>query len=323
MTKSVFISYVQEDALAAQWLASELQAIGVWAWLDKQRLKGGDVWRTEISNAIRDADYFVPVFSSSWVARNDSVAFEELAIAADEAKQRDARYIIPIKLGRCNLRAHSPTAKHHLADLHYIEFHGRSTFAALREIALTVGASGIRIDQAEPLAVGLPAQLQITNGAIVTEKTDPSHDALEGIERQIMSGHIFRAVDNTIRFHATLRAPFQGVQHLEKQFGLNEISTATEDAYISTSVSKLTQFVQRNRVIVPAGTTLHSSFLGIGSPKVDLDVVVERRFRLCVERRSVVGLLDSAIHVLGHGVDFEQRQWAGMQAAYICPANPK
>jgi len=318
MTKKVFISYVSEDALQANWIAEELRAVGVDVWLDRTRLKGGDVWREELSRAIIGADHFIACFSPRWVARTRSVAFEELQTALFEAgkRDRDANYLLPIKLDICDVPDQQVTATLRLSDLHFVSFSGRSLWTALRDVCVVLGAGPIRVDRAEPLAPGLPSRLSITNGAIIVEQTKPTIPALIGVERQIMHGELFRAFDNTIRLHVTVRTPVQAVQALDKTFGLAEIATVTKDAYVNTGRSELTRFIHTHSFTLPRGTLLHPLFFGIGTPTEDSRVTVETHFGIAVEPKSIVGVVDVFITTASKARTLQQRQWAIMQAAY-------
>ncbi len=72
--KSVFISQSSKDDGIVRELRQALEALGVEAWADSERLSGGDRLKPEIQNAIEDADHFLAVVSldalnSDWVQR--------------------------------------------------------------------------------------------------------------------------------------------------------------------------------------------------------------------------------------------------------------
>lgn len=52
-----FISYVDQDYGIVSRLAQELKLNGIDVWFDKTRLKPGQIWTTEIRNAIKSGDH--------------------------------------------------------------------------------------------------------------------------------------------------------------------------------------------------------------------------------------------------------------------------
>lgn len=50
--KYIFISYAIEDYFLAKWLAGKLSAEGYYVWMDNIRLKGGDIWKDKINEAL-------------------------------------------------------------------------------------------------------------------------------------------------------------------------------------------------------------------------------------------------------------------------------
>ncbi|MGA8442922.1 MAG: toll/interleukin-1 receptor domain-containing protein [Candidatus Sulfotelmatobacter sp.] len=63
--RRVFISYAHRDGkdLASR-LQQDLESSGLDAWLDKQRLCAGDIWSSEIEQAIDRADVVVALLSA-------------------------------------------------------------------------------------------------------------------------------------------------------------------------------------------------------------------------------------------------------------------
>ena len=60
----VFISYARKDGAAlAQHLQKDLMEDGFDTWLDTQRIAGGQVWSTEIEEAIRSCGVMVSLMS--------------------------------------------------------------------------------------------------------------------------------------------------------------------------------------------------------------------------------------------------------------------
>ena len=70
----VFISYSRKDLTFVEQLASDLKKSGLDVWYDVSGIAGGDRWRSEIENALRNSQYVLVVLSpdsinSEWVER--------------------------------------------------------------------------------------------------------------------------------------------------------------------------------------------------------------------------------------------------------------
>lgn len=69
----IFISYSRKDSLCVDQYVRALQTQGFTTWLDTAEIRGGSLWKTKISNAIRESAAFVVYWSqhsqaSKWVA---------------------------------------------------------------------------------------------------------------------------------------------------------------------------------------------------------------------------------------------------------------
>lgn len=99
----VFMSYASENIEQARRLYQELSAVrGVEAWFDKESLMPGMKWRPAIRKAIREANYFLALLSSSASSRRGFVHKEmkEALEILDEFPE-DQTYIIPARLDDC------------------------------------------------------------------------------------------------------------------------------------------------------------------------------------------------------------------------------
>ncbi|MGE5376893.1 MAG: SUMF1/EgtB/PvdO family nonheme iron enzyme [Bacteroidota bacterium] len=70
----VFVSYSRKDIAFVQRLAADLKNAGIEVWYDVSGIAGGDRWRSEIENALRNCQYVIVVLSpdailSQWVER--------------------------------------------------------------------------------------------------------------------------------------------------------------------------------------------------------------------------------------------------------------
>ena len=73
---TVFISYAREDARYAERLYKDLRVAGVDAWLDTKRLLPGQDWELEISQAIREASFFIALISERALSKRGFVQSE-------------------------------------------------------------------------------------------------------------------------------------------------------------------------------------------------------------------------------------------------------
>jgi len=111
----VFISYVRENAKAAEELFDLLAENGCSPWLDKRRLQPGVKWRTAIQAAIQSSDFFLACLSGESVDKigyfqNEmKEAFEMLQMYPDQNI-----YLIPVRLEEC-------TPPRQLQDRHWLD----------------------------------------------------------------------------------------------------------------------------------------------------------------------------------------------------------
>jgi len=121
----IFISFVEENARLAAWIARQLRANGLVPWFakDEGRIVAGDQWKQTLRSAIREGGFYLPIFSKEWAARVGTVANEELLVAVDEARLRGLhrRWFIPLKVDDQPLPTIDLGAGISLGDLHYVD----------------------------------------------------------------------------------------------------------------------------------------------------------------------------------------------------------
>lgn len=101
-----FICYVREDAIHADRVMALLTEAEIPVWRDTENLWPGEDWRERIREAITDGAFaFIPIFSSTSVAKGVSGQNEELYLAAEEMRRRQpgAPWIIPVRTDACAL----------------------------------------------------------------------------------------------------------------------------------------------------------------------------------------------------------------------------
>jgi hypothetical protein len=96
--RAVFISYAREDLAAVQQLKAGLDAAGITAWFDMDRLESGDDFARKIRGNIARCSYFIPVISATTQRRVEGWFRREWNWAVDrtEGMAAGARYILPV-----------------------------------------------------------------------------------------------------------------------------------------------------------------------------------------------------------------------------------
>ncbi len=95
---AVFVSYARDDLPAVQRLKAGLDAAGIPAWFDMERLEGGDDYDRKIQRNIARCSYFLPVVSASTQRRLEGYFRREWSYAIDRTRNMadEAVFILPI-----------------------------------------------------------------------------------------------------------------------------------------------------------------------------------------------------------------------------------
>lgn len=103
--RSVFLSYVREDAALVDRLQHFLETKGVTVWRDRDSLIPGENWKTTIRRMITEGCFaFIACFSSASVTKAKSYMNEELSLARDELRSRNTtNWFVPVMLTDCTL----------------------------------------------------------------------------------------------------------------------------------------------------------------------------------------------------------------------------
>ena len=96
--QAVFISYAREDLAAVQQLKAGLDAAGITAWFDMDRLESGDDFARKIRGNVARCSYFIPVISATTQRRVEGWFRREWNWAVDrtEGMAAGARFIFPV-----------------------------------------------------------------------------------------------------------------------------------------------------------------------------------------------------------------------------------
>jgi TIR domain-containing protein/SIR2-like protein len=95
---AVFVSYAREDLAAVQKLKTGLDAAGVRAWFDLERLESGDDYDRKIQRNIARCSYFIPIVSATTERRLEGYFRREWSYAIDRARNiaEGALFILPV-----------------------------------------------------------------------------------------------------------------------------------------------------------------------------------------------------------------------------------
>src|SRR5687767_8863832 len=92
----VFISYSRQDANTVDKIAARLERDGFDVWIDRARIKGGELWTVAIVAAIDSADSFVLMLTPS-ATSSDNVR-KEVQLAQDAKRRLFPLVIAPVTL---------------------------------------------------------------------------------------------------------------------------------------------------------------------------------------------------------------------------------
>ena len=95
---AVFVSYARDDLPAVQRLKAGLDAAGIPAWFDLERLEGGDDYDRKIQRNIARCSHFLPVVSSTTERRLEGYFRREWSYAIDRTRNMadEAVFILPV-----------------------------------------------------------------------------------------------------------------------------------------------------------------------------------------------------------------------------------
>ena len=110
----VFLCHSSKDKSAVRNIYKQLVSYDIKAWLDEENLLAGQVWRVEITKAIRSADVVI-VFLSPNAVTKAGYFHKEVKFALDvlDEKPEDAIFIVPVKIEECDI-------PERLGHIHYV-----------------------------------------------------------------------------------------------------------------------------------------------------------------------------------------------------------
>lgn len=120
----VFVSYSRHDIEIADALVSRLADAGLEVWIDRQDIRAGRHWRTEIVTAIDECDALILLLSPHSIA-SDNV-LKEVTLA-----EGSNRRIFPVFIQETELL---PDMRYLLAGVQFIDFTGDNMNTAYEQL---------------------------------------------------------------------------------------------------------------------------------------------------------------------------------------------
>ena len=143
--RHVFISYHHDDGDFAENLISRIEKAGFETWVDDARLHGGEDWRTEIDQAIKDAFALIVIMTPE--ARSSEYVTYEWAFAWGAGVK-----VIPV--------LNKDTKLHpRLEALQYLNFASRTVRPWDVLIDVVTKAANVHIPYSAPISQKIPAYL--------------------------------------------------------------------------------------------------------------------------------------------------------------------
>src|SRR5262245_54755199 len=135
----IFISYSRRDVEMVDRIVGKMENTGMSIWVDREAIKAGNLWRTQIVEAIDTCDAFVLILSSNSAA-SDNVR-KEIDLAQDSGRK-----IFIVKLDQVKIPAN---IRYQLAGLQHVDLHLLGFDAAVDQLIETLKEQSNPVD--EPL----------------------------------------------------------------------------------------------------------------------------------------------------------------------------
>lgn len=93
----VFISYAREDGDLAATVCAALQKSNFEPWLDRESLRGGDLWNDRIQDELDATDFAVVLYTPALCRKTDSYVNKEITLARRRALSVRGPFLIPLR----------------------------------------------------------------------------------------------------------------------------------------------------------------------------------------------------------------------------------
>ena len=119
----VFISYVRENKEIVDRLASELRALSISVWIDRDQIKPGMYWKDAINQAIREGAFFIACYSKELNDRIETYMHGELRLAIDRLRNipRNRVWFIPVLLNDTEIPNHPISDHENINDINAVK----------------------------------------------------------------------------------------------------------------------------------------------------------------------------------------------------------
>lgn len=275
----VFVSFVEENLRLASWIVGQLRENSLEPWFSKDegRITPGDEWERVLRSSIQNGGYYLPIFTREWAERNRSVANQELMVAAEEARLRPPgrRWIIPLKADDAPLPPVDLGGGRQLSDLHYVDVPQLGWERGLNSLMQALGVERPVIGRGEPIAPGFGANARIVGGFVTYRNFSVPLPEMDGTTFTVTGGYIARTQSGALLGNFTLRAPFEGLQNINSELGLDSIDVVTGDRAISTDPARPSHFSYLDAKD-PRGPGMPLWMLGV-SDRIETAISIEQQ----------------------------------------------
>ncbi len=177
--RRIFLAHAREDKPRVRKLYADLKARGFDPWLDEVDLMPGQIWKTEIPNAIRYAEMFLACLSRQSIEKRGYVQREfRQALSAFAERPPGSIYVIPVRLDDCDVPdLDIPDLELNLRDIQWVDLWQEGGLARL--VAAIEHALGERIESLPEPGTELrdapwcPELVVVPAGAFMMSSTEP------------------------------------------------------------------------------------------------------------------------------------------------------
>ncbi|CTQ31635.1 hypothetical protein JAN5088_00393 [Jannaschia rubra] len=252
--KRAFISYVKEDYSAVHLIKAILEENGISVWLDKEQLIPGTRWKTALEDAIRNGSFFISVHSKNRTVRESTYANEELVVAIDEVRKRpqSKSWLIPVKLDEEDIEDRTIGGGEKYSDLQHCNL--ASWEDGMRSLLTSLGVSEPKLFVGEPLAEGIPSEVDIIAGSLTYDEMPGAPALFQGMRVSIERGWCARdsGLGKIVAYIETL-SPLPLMQRLQKRLGASGFHAISNATHLSMDENVLTHFTYQQPLILRRG----------------------------------------------------------------------
>ncbi|HLO32293.1 MAG TPA: TIR domain-containing protein [Anaerolineales bacterium] len=266
----VFVSYSRRDLEIVNRLVEIMQRAGINIWIDREEIKAGKLWRTQIVQAIDTCDAFVLMLSAA-AAASENVR-KEMDLAEDSGRR-----IFIVNLDQVRIPA---DMRYQLAGLQFIDLQALGFDSAIHQLIETlkvelkltveppVRQAEIVIQGVDPAAFGPEMQAQLLDFIAKLVKTPQSQLSIANIT----AGSLHLFIDMPAQAAYELKALALNRDRRFKQFGIKALKLIGDRKYVNIALGVLTAtatigFLQYLWLSMPA---LFPSLFGVTAGKVIL-----------------------------------------------------